>query len=774
MLRSFISALLLLAGAPPLLAQQPGASGFVRDATDREALYGAIVRRLDRPQQTVTNAYGFFSLPLAEAAGEVVLTVSYLGYRSDTLTWRAGAEGRDLEVLLLPVDQNLTTVEVSAARDWGGAAGAVRIDNRLTAEAPVLLGEKDPLKTLELLPGVARPREGFGGLFVRGGSPDQNLILLDGAPVYNASHLFGLLSVFNPDAVASVDLYRGDFPARFGGRVASVIDVRTREGSRDGDWHGRGGIGLLTARLTLEGPLGRGRRGSFLVSGRRSYADLLLRLVTPPGERYLVGFWDGSLKANYTLGRRDRIYLSSYHGRDNFGNVSTRRDLEQRDAFDWGNRTLSLRWNHRFADRAFLNLTALRSTYDFSTTNEEIVRDTVYALSYRSGVADYGLRADLDYAPHPDHQLKFGGVLTTHRFDLGTTARGGTSLTTAARVPATELALYAEDEWAPSDRWTLLLGLRLARFAPDTTAAFTSLEPRLSIRFAASERLRLRAAYAATRQYLQLLSNSGPGLPTSLWVPAGNGLRPQRGHHFSLEADWTPAPVSPLRLAVGTYYRRARDLIGYTNGATFLLLDALDGSERVARLDILDNVTQGDGHAYGLELSGSYRTPALRLRAAYTLGRAVHRLSGVNDFNYFPAAHDRRHDLTLSVNWDFAPRFTLSANWTYGSGLPTTLPRAGYGSPNLPGFGNRTQILSYYGSRNNFRLPPLHRLDAGLRWRRSPRWGEAHWELSVYNAYARANPFYLRAELGNRSGNGALFQRALFPLLPSLSYGFKF
>lgn len=764
---------LLLLVSKPAVAQT--LNGTVTDAATGEALYGATVYFPIAKTGTTTNAYGYFAVEAPGAATEMI--VSMIGYQADTLL--VNGSRAELDVQLNEAGAALATVEVSARAESGAinpTVGVVRLSMRQIEEMPVLLGEKDAFKALQLQAGVSNPREGFGGLYVRGGSPDQNLVLLDGAPVYNAFHLFGFLSVFNADALSSVDLYKGGFPARYGGRIASVVDVRMKEGNRK-KWSGSGGIGLMTSRLTVEGPLNKSGTSSVLVSGRRTYLDLLLGLVTGPGERNILNFGDFNAKVNFEISDKDRVYLSAYTGRDNFGYEFTTDNRAERDAFNWGNRTLTARYNRKLGKRAFLNLTAIGAGFDFKVDNQETIRDTTYSLAYTSKINDLGLTADLDWYLNDRHTLRLGAGITRHAFDLGTVAQqvSGRESTqrSQALTTANELFVYAEDEFILSDALRVNGGVRLTRFQQaDSLRDYGSVEPRLNISYDASETVTLKGGVSYAVQYLHLLSNSGPGLPTSLWVPASDGIPPQRGWQYALGSMIQPKG-SALAFNAEVYYRTINDLIGYDNGATFLLLDAFNSPEGANRIDVLENVTSGEGRAYGFEFSGQYRSEKLDLNLAYTLARVEHRLRRVNDFTFFPANQDRRHDLNLNGNWRFHPRLTLAFAWAYGSGIPVSLPSGLARLPSLPGSNNVNRDLPLYERRNNARLRAIHRLDLSLRWQRSPRWGEAYWELGFYNAYARANPFYISL-LSNDQGEEAIFQTALLPLVPSISYSFKF
>ncbi|WP_116124335.1 TonB-dependent receptor [Lewinella sp. IMCC34183] len=764
--------LLLLATLP--LAAQTTLSGTVTDATSGEQLAGVNVYLAGATGiGTQTNAYGFYSLTIPATLTADRAVFSYLGFRSDTVTIRRSSEER-LNLALAPAGQQLSTVEVRAeyAAATRASGGVHQLDPRQIADNPVLLGEKDVLKSLQLLPGVGNPREGFGGLFVRGGTPGQNLILLDGAPVYNAFHLFGFLSVFNPDALQGVTLYKGQYPARFGGRVSSVVDLRMKEGNRKA-WHGRGGIGLLTSRLTLEGPVGTGEKVSVLVSGRRTYLDALYNLASGGDDK--LYFYDGNFKVNYRPDDRQQFFVSGYLGQDRFAFRDQRGDYVQTDGFAWGNRTLTVRYNRQLSDRAFLNVTGLRTAFAFTVENEEVTRDRLYRVTYRSGIRDLGLQADLDYFLSNRHTLRTGLSVTDHDFDLSARAENlatdGGRADGADTVRALELTAYLEDEWTLSPRLTANYGLRFTRFTPRGGRSYAAAEPRLSLSYRWRSAWTATLGYAYTRQYLHLLSNSGPSLPTSLWIPASEEVRPQAGQQVSVGTAWSPAERR-WSLSAAVFYRRFTDIIGYQNGASFFLLDAISDPGKADRIDIVDNLTTGRARAGGLELGATYASARLRATLAYTLSGVEEQLAGVNDGHYYPAAQDRRHDLTLTARYDLRPNLLLSANWTYGSGVPTSVPLSRYSYRPTPGFGYADYDLSDYESRNNYRMAPVHRLDVALRWLRAPKWGKIVWELGLYNAYSRANPFYVSTW---RSGNGyRLVRHALFPVIPSFSFNFEF
>ena len=768
--------ILLLLATLPLASQSPVTlSGTVTDATSGEQLTGVNVYLPATTTGVQTNTYGFYSITLPDSGRENQLVFSYLGYSSDTVVVASNIGSRR-DVSLYRAEQQLSTVEVRAfnSASTSASAGVHQLDLRAVADNPVLLGEKDVLKTLQLLPGVSNPREGFGGLFVRGGTPGQNLILLDGAPVYNAFHLFGFLSVFNADALQGVTLYKGQYPARFGGRVSSVVDLRMKEGNRK-EWHGAGGIGLLSSRLTLEGPIGRREKVSVLVSARRTYLDAIYNLLS--GEKNKLYFYDGNFKVNYHLNDRQQLFISGYLGQDRFSFVDEYGGVAQTDGFDWGNRTLTVRYNRQLGERAFLNVTGIRTAFDFTVENEEVTRNRLYRVTYRSGIRDLTWQADLDYFLSNRHTLRTGISVTDHDFTLLTSAEvtnlAGERADGADTVRALEFTAYVEDEHTVSPQLTANYGLRFTRFAPRTGRAYAAAEPRLRLTYRLNNDWVATAGYAYTWQYLHQFSNSGPTLPTSLWVPASEEVRPQSGQLFSAGAAWS-RPDRPWSVTGAIFYRRFNDIIRYTNGASFFLLDALNDPNQTNRIDVVENLTTGRARAGGFELGGSYTGTRLRASLAYTLSRVEEQLNGVNENDFYPAAQDRRHDLTLTARFDLRDNLMLSANWTFGSGVPTSIPITQYGISNnaLPGFVNGINVQAEYRERNNYRMAPVHRLDMALRWRRCPRWGEVIWELGFYNAYSRANPFYISTA---RSRNGTrLVQHALFPIVPSFSFSFKF
>ena len=763
---------------------QPGTrftiSGYVRDGATGESLPGVAVVHPAGGQGTATNAYGFYSLTLPAASDSVRLLVSALGYERQRLARPAGRSFTH-DFKLKTTAAELAGVEVVGSREEKLAEstrmGTINIPVAQIKLLPMLFGETDVLKALQLLPGVQSGGEGSSGLYVRGGSPDQNLILLDGTPVYNASHLFGFFSIFNADAIKNVELIKGGFPARYGGRLSSVVDISLKEGNMQ-QFHGDGSIGLIASRLTLEGPIKKDT-ASFIFSARRTYIDILARpLIAAQAEGLTAGyyFYDLNGKLNWKLSPRDRLYLSGYLGYDKFyADDETKREdgqySRQNNALGWGNRTAALRWNHVVNDRLFLNthLTYTRYQFDVGSTQENRYRDNgqlrtdKFALSYLSNIQDLSAKLDFDYVPNPNHYVRFGGQYIRHQFRPGaqqTTSSADPAQNQALgrRIGADEASLYAEDDVKLTDRLKVNVGLRVNSFLVDKKL-YPSLEPRLAARFLLTEAWALKAAYARTTQFVHLLTNSGIGLPTDLWVPATANIRPQLAQQLSLGAARSLRfGGEDFELSFETYYKPMQNLIEFREGADFLGTSD-DSYER--------KVTSGRGWAYGGEVFVQKKSGRTTGWLGYTLAWSTRRFADLNQGRLFPYKYDRRHDFKLVVIHEFSPRLTLSGTFVYGSGNATTLAQGRY---QLEPF----STIEDYGARNSYRMAAYHRLDLDLSHTKKKRWGEVVNSFSVYNAYSRRNPYFIY--LGRADGSDELSYRqvSLFPILPSFSKTFRF
>ncbi|MBO0931404.1 TonB-dependent receptor [Fibrella aquatilis] len=794
------------------LAQAPKRftiSGYIREMGSREALLGAAVRLENRPLGTQTNTFGFYSITLPEA-DSVTLLVSLVGYQSQsrTVTLR---QNLMLSVDLLPGNE-LEEVVVSEKRGQQRVSDSPQMSQidlpiAQIKKIPALLGEKDVLKVLQLMPGVQKGSEGQSGLYVRGGGPDQNLIVLDDAVVYNASHLFGFFSVFNGDALKSVELTKGGFPARYGGRLSSVLDLTMKDGARD-TLHGDVGIGLIASRILVEGPLTKGTpakpsRSSFIVSARRTYLDIvaapIIKAQTNGETTAGYYFYDLNAKLNYDLGPRDRVYVSGYFGRDKFyANDNTNGTSV---GLGWGNATATLRWNHQLSQKLFANTSLIFSKYQFDITSNQLIdSQNRFVLDYTSGIRDFSLKHDLDYYPVPNHALRFGVQATAHRFTPSAIVLQNNSLANIRRevdqIDVVETGVYGEDTWKPDDHWRINGGLRISSFTGNGVA-YVRPEPRLSLGYLLRPDLSVKASYALMNQYVHLLSNTGIGLPTDLWVPTTDAVKPQQSQQVAVGVakDFATANAftNGLALTVEAYYKRMDNIINYREGASFLLIDDPTSARRV-RWE--DNVTVGKGWSYGAEVLLQKKEGRFSGWVGYTLSWTQWQFAELNNGNPFYPRYDRRHDISVVGMYDLNPRITISATWVYGTGQALTVPTARYRAYGLsngidytrndqgavtnvqPTLYTNGGVRDYGPEKNTFRAEPYHRLDLGVQFHRKRPTHESVWEVSFYNAYNRRNPFFYNIESKRQPNNQpdvtVLYKYSVFPVVPSVSYSYKF
>lgn len=774
-----------------LWAQEYTISGYVTDASSGEVLIGANVYDQNTMQGTATNNYGFFSLTLPE--GEVVFTISFVGYPTyiDTFVLQ-----RDTQMSLpLTSSFDLDAVEVKATKvsriEEQSQMSTVEIPVAQIKQLPAFLGEVDVLKTLQLLPGVQSGNEGATGLFVRGGSPDQNLILLDGVPVYNVSHLFGFFSVFNADALNSVKLIKGGFPARYGGRLSSVLEIQMKEGHKK-EWHGDGSIGIIASKLTLEGPLIKDK-ASILVSGRRTYIDLLAQPFIKAGfasdnSSGSAGyyFYDLNGKINYTISEKDRLYLSAYLGDDRFyfreryEETEPGYSLEEEfgGALSWGNVTSVLRWNHQYSPKLFSNATVYYSQYQFNTGVEDgfrevddgVVEEEFFGLRYFSGIDDWSGKVDFDWLPSPDHFVRFGASGIYHTFRPGATQFeadfGNNTLDTTIGSVATragEYRVYIEDDWKVNQRLKVNAGLHGSAFAVDGRW-YWDIEPRLSMRYLLTDEMSLKASYARMSQYIHLLTNSGVGLPTDLWVPATDRVPPQRS--WQVAAGLARTLGNQFEVTLEGYYKVMQNVIEYRDGASYLG-NANNWEGQVA---------SGRGWSYGAELLVQKKTGATTGWVGYTLSWTNRQFAELNFGETFPYKFDRRHDLSIAIVHEINDRWQVSGTFVYGTGNAISLPIAQYGGITGSATGEVYSAYAqrfHYASRNGFRMRAYHRMDLGITHTKTTKWGESRWNLSVYNLYSRLNPYFIYYGTDD-FGDPAFKQVSLFPILPSISYAFSF
>ncbi|WP_018617570.1 TonB-dependent receptor [Spirosoma luteum] len=776
-------------------------SGYVREAGSLEALIGVNVYLPGTTTGTTTNTYGFYSLTLP-AQDSIKLAYSFVGY--ETTAQSVSLRTNQTRNVLLTPGRLLTEVDVKAGITVEKVSESARMSTidipvAQIKKIPAFLGEKDVLKVLQLMPGVQKGSEGQTGIYVRGGGPDQNLIILDDAVVYNANHLFGFFSVFNGDAIKSVELIKGGFPARYGGRLSSVIDLNMKDGNRE-KLHGEGGIGLIASRLMLEGPLTKNKKASFLISGRRTYLDVLAAplIRAQSGGTTTAGyyFYDLNAKANYDFSPKDKLYLSGYFGRDRF--YASDKSQNTETGLSWGNATGTLRWNHLFNQKLFANLSLIFSDYKFQISAVEKSTQGIdtYSLQYNSGIRDFSLKYDVDYYPSPQHSVRAGVQSIYHRFTPSAVvlqnAGINQSINNVDNIDVLESGIYAEDTWRPSSRLRVNAGLRLSNFQ-HKAVSYVRPEPRISAALTLKPDLSVKASYAMMNQYVHLLSNTGIGLPTDLWVPTTDQVKPQQSQQVAIgiAKDFTTggALAKGLTLTVEGYYKTMSNIINYKEGASFLLINDPTSANSV-RWE--DNVTAGRGWSYGAEFFLQKKVGRFSGWAGYTLSWTQWQFAELNGGQPYYPRYDRRHDMSLVGIYELNKRITLSAVWVYGTGNALTIPSGRYdtyrasntlvygGSPGIAQtfFQNPRTTDDYGTQKNSFRAEAYHRFDFGIQFHKQKKHHERTWEISFYNLYNRRNPFFYRLEsiaaTATEPTRTALFRYSVFPIVPAFSYNFKF
>ncbi|PKK36455.1 TonB-dependent receptor [Siphonobacter sp. SORGH_AS_0500] len=760
-------------------------SGYVRESGSGESLPGVTVSVPAVQKGTTTNTYGFYSLtlPLSDTL-EVV--VSSIGFQSQS---RKLALTRNLEMnwQLLVSNAELKEVVVSGNYQTRESQkvqmSTISVPIEQMKDVPALLGEKDMLKVLQLLPGVQKGSEGNSGLYIRGGGPDQNLLILDEAPVYNAFHLFGFFSIFNGDALKSVELIKGGFPARYGGRLSSVIEMQMKEGHKE-EFHGEGGIGLISSRLVLQGPIQK-NKSSFIISGRRTYVDILLKPLLPAENQGSYYFYDLNAKLNYDFGRKDKVYLSGYLGQDRFSFRSQIRNNQQGGGLDWGNKTASLRWNHLFSNRLFANTTLLFSHYAFQVNAQSSQTfnnlTSQFNLQNSSTIRDFTFKTDFDWSPIPQHSIKTGLSVTSHRFLPNTITLENSiisqNVSQIQPLDSYEGGIYLEDTYHPFSALRINAGLRMSYFATEGRT-YNRPEPRLALSYTFPRHWALKASYATMNQYIHLLSNSSVGLPTDLWVPTTRNVAPQQSQQIALGVA---KDYSQFSVTIEGFYKKMDNILSYKEGSSFLASTGLESlTEASDSRSWEEQITAGQGWSYGSEFFVQKKTGRLTGWVGYTLSWIQNQFAELNGGKKFWARYDRRHDISVVGIYHLKPTITLSSTWVYGTGQAISLPQSTFeiSGPTQPGFvPSFPTRISDYGQRNSFRAAPYHRLDVGIQFHKKKKRFSRTWEVSLYNAYSRKNPFFYYIDDSQSTptrNNRVLTQVSLFPIIPSVSYSFKF
>jgi len=752
---------LLLAGN--LLGQESvQISGTISDTKNGETLIGVNVVDTLSGKGSSTNTYGFYSLTIPK--GKVVLEFSYIGYEPQYQSLVVGKD-QTINISLSESSTTLMEVQVSGSRDdeqlRNTEIGAIELDVRKIDKVPVLFGEKDILKTLQLLPGISTISEGSSNFSVRGGSYDQNLIQLDEATVYSPSHLLGFFSTFNSDALKNVKVYKGGIPAQYGGRGSSVLDVQMREGNNQ-EYEGKASIGLISSKLQFEGPIEKGK-SSFLISGRRTYADLIADATGFVDDGTTLYFYDLNGKINFKLGEKDRLLISGYLGRDEFGlnDIGT----------DWENQTATVRWNHIINNRLFSNTTLNYSNYDFG-----------FALgsngSYRSGVEDWALKHDITYYLDDQHELKFGVSSIYHSF-----APGSLDLTDEEaqdrilqEAQALESGIYISDVYKVNDKLSLDFGLRWSIFnqlgagtvysynstnaiidsatygSGEIIKTYNNLEPRFALNYSINSISSIKAGYNRMAQYLHLLSNSTSGQPTDTWVPSTNNIAPSLIDQYSI-GYFRHFKEHTYKASVELYYKDMHNITDYEDGTNLLLNENIEAQ-----------ILSGRGRSYGAEFLVEKTKGDLTGWISYTLSRSERQIDGINNGDWYLSNVDKTHDISIVASYAFSDRLSLSSTFVYGTGQAVTWPNGQYVID-----GN---VLPYYSNRNDYRMPDYHRLDLNLSYKRPSK--KAQWDFSIYNVYNRHNAYSIDFRENPDTGQNQAYLTYLFGIIPSVSYTLNF
>lgn len=798
-------------------------SGYVQDKDTGERLIASNISIAETTKGTSSNEYGFYSINLPSE--EVVVNFSYLGYQSKQVKFNI----KENEFLNVNLEPSITLEPIIVTPNKEKLPFSIRetsisstsISRKKLADLPTFVGESDLIRSTLLLPGVTSAADGIGGIHVRGGNPDQNLILLDGAPIYNPFHTAGLFSVFNSNVVKNATLLKGAFPARYGGRISSVLDVRTKDGNNK-YLEGEVGIGLVSAKGTLEGPF-LGGKGSFIVSGRRTFIDKIIENQTReiklrdtiqdkiPREGFSgYNFYDLNLKASYNFSDNDKIYLSYYRGADNFHDEERQISIDSIENiffFDslsqdlaWGNELLSFRWNHLFGDKLFLNTTITYSDFEFGSSlltakkqdagNDDDFERTNFS-QFISTITDIGGRLDFDYPLSDKHQLKFGGAYTHHTFTPGV---GGVfdesitadsivfigeedldSLRAKSIVVASDLNVYIEDDISFSSKFKVNAGLHFTYFDVQDQL-YMSMQPRIAAFYQLTDKLQLKGSYGRMRQHLHVLSNSNFGLPNDLWVPATKNIKPQDAWQsvlgFDLDLD------NDFDLKFESYFKRMFNLISYQEGASFLIDLGNSTTGGIKGENWENKVTSGSGIGYGAEIMLEKAVGRTNGWLSYGYAHSTRQFDEINNGEVYPNRYDRRHNVKFAITHKITPWLHGNLNWIFSTGLATTLPRniiifEPPGEPEPPIPSNPID----FGPKNSTRLPNYHRLDAGFNIFLN-KGGLSHiFNIGAYNIYNRRNPLYITFRerfLVNQTIRREFVEVSLIQFVPSFSYTLKF
>jgi len=760
-------------------------SGYVKDSLSGETLISSAVSILGESKGITSNQFGFYSITLP--AGTYNLVCTYVGYISQikTIDLKANVEYNfELAPRITTEQAVIVSAKKRDANVKNAQMGKIDLSINQVKSIPAFLGEIDILKTIQLLPGVQSAGEGSSGLYVRGGGPDQNLILLDDAVVYNTGHLFGFFSIFNGDAIKSTSLIKGGMPAQYGGRLSSVLDISMKEGN-DKNFAVQGGIGLIASRLSIEGPIKK-NKASFIISARRTYIDALAKpFIKKSSSFYGSGyyFYDLNAKINYKFSEKDRIYLSGYFGKDKFDFVNGQQSLKVH--IPWGNSTATLRYNHVFNNRLFSNTTVVYNDYKFDFGANQ----NNFQLNLNSGIRDINIKEDFDLYSFANHKLKFGALYTYHTFTPSVVSGKQDSVefepNNAQQKYAREGAIYIQDDWDVSDKIKINAGIRESGFQQvgnykayttddngnrtdssvykkgQPVITYFGFEPRFTIRYAITDETSIKASVTRNLQYIHLVSNAGTTLPTDLWVPSTLKVKPQESWLYALGL-FKNYNDNTYETSVEVYYKQLKNQIEYKEGYTPATLD-----------DTENFFTFGKGWSYGTELFINKTRGRLTGWIGYTLSWTYRKFPGLNFGEKYFAKYDRRHDLSVVGIYELSKKWKLSGTFVFGSGNAATLPQRFYIFEGV--------LTQEYSRINEYRLPSYSRLDLGAIYtpnKHPQRKLKSEWVFSVYNAYNRKNPYFIYFDQTGNPYDGSLNVQAkqvsIFPVIPSVTWNFKF
>jgi hypothetical protein len=759
-------------------------NGYVKDSLSGETIAGASISVSGQQRGVSSNQYGFYSITLDE--GNYTITLTHISYQGKSITVDL-AQNQSFNFDVLPKSALNTEVIVYTKRRDGNVKNAQmgRTDLSINQikNIPAFMGEVDPLKAIQLLPGVRNAGEGNAGFYVRGGGPDQNLILLDDAVVYNTGHLFGFFSIFNGDAIKNVSLIKGGMPAQYGGRLSSVLDVTMKDGNIN-KFQSEGGIGLIASRFSIQGPVKKDK-ASFIISARRTYIDAVIKpAIKKSSSFYGSGyyFYDLNTKINYRFSEKDRLFLSGYFGRDVFDFNNSKRSFSTR--VPWGNATGSLRWNHVFNRRLFSNTTLLYNDYKFDFS----ARQDNFEIGLSSGIRDVSIKTDFDYYPLPNHKLKFGGLLTWHKFIPNVASGRQDSIVFKPNNESTkyaaETALYIQDDWEVSENIKINYGLRWSGFTQvgpftryivdadgnkldsiiykkgETVKPYGGLEPRVTFRFSLNNTTSIKAAVTRNLQYIHLVTNAGSTLPTDLWVPSTYRVRPQIGWLYSA-GFFKNFNDNMYETSVELYYKNMQNQVEYKEGYTPSLKDPEQ------------EFVFGRGWSYGSEFLINKTKGRFTGWVGYTLSWTWRKFAELNSGLKYPARYDRRHDISVVANYEVNKKWKLGGVFVYGTGSAITLPERFYIINGV--------LTQEYSSLNQYRMPAYHRMDLSATYTPVPKRKRkltGYWVFSLYNTYSRMNPYFIYFDQSGSVANSDLKvearQVSLFPVLPAVTWNFKF